>query len=335
MSARKTYGLTALVLLLVVGCVGVVFYVSGAKQKQQQVAIYHTLQDVIGDFHGDMKTLNASVESREELQDQVRIMKERSDSSREKLRQLEARVHALKVSPNALYLQEAVEKTDKYLGSFEELSHLAVTIEKVSASSEAMLTNLNNYRTEAAVFGSVDEGDTQAAIDKANKLVTNFKKSLNAKPAQAALVAMPAPVTVTRVVVESDGSGEVDWSPYTAYKSQIRSIVARYSNGRKTLAEIVEAYDDNGALSTSQSSSWFNQLSLRRGLIAELNGMDIPPTNMMRQHHQKLLNMLVDACDSMEWFGKTPNSTTRDNLHNVSDRNGTIMNGLKDFYGID
>ena len=288
--------------------------------RQNQARLYAELARTIEDLHSDIKVLNASV-GYDGLQDQLRQAKEKAKSASEKLRRIESEAQKMS-DTKSLVLQEAIEKADKYFIGIQTYTNLAIDTPTLNAKADSMLREIEKFRQEANVYGSPDEGDTKEVIGKLDKIATNFKQG---KSKKVAIATIPA--------------GYVSyWSNpiYTDYYSAIRSIVDRYSSGRRTLATVLGHYDKN-QYTAIDSRNWSEQLNFRRNLLVELNNLEsqIPPAgSIYRQHHDLLYSMISNACQSMDNFQNNSSSVNRREISVVSNTNNRIMARLKAFYGI-
>jgi len=325
--------LTVVFLTCIAGGIYATIYHQGKQRRDREVAVYRQLNEVLNNFHVGVKALSPSVEGKKALQDELRKLNILADAGKDNLRRIEAEVHSLPQTPTVLLLQEAAEKADKYLQGYKDLSHLSVTADSVTQRAETMIDYLNNYRVQAELFGSADQGDTTESIQRIDLVCKSFKKELDRKsiPLQGSGSGSGGPSVV---VVRDSGSGGIDWSPYSGYRNSIRSIVSRYSDGRSELYSILTAFDRTGTLTSDQFQRWSGQLMLRRNLISELSMLDTPPGSEFRNQQNALLGMLEAACDSMEMFQNDPNGSTRKNISRVSDNNSEIMHRIERFYGL-
>lgn len=294
------------------------------QEMKRQVLIYADLARLLDEFHEKMRDLTISSPNKDLLTEQASKAHRIAEDTSEKITELKAR--ALIVKGNTLALQNAVEKSAKYVRSYPDYIHRSISKERLIERAEVMLEHLDACRTLLNQAGSIDKSDTGTAIDRLTLLVENLKK------ANKGLTSGLTSAGKTVIVISSPY-----WTnpTYSDYQENIRQIVASYSSGRSVLARVLFHYD-RGIISGQDRSDWAIELGRRRSLLGQLNNLkgEIPSGSIYREHHQLLQSMLIAAVGGMEQFASHESSSSRYDLSAISRHNSTIMNRLKAFYGI-
>uniref|UniRef100_A0A7V3JAS8 Uncharacterized protein n=1 Tax=candidate division CPR3 bacterium TaxID=2268181 RepID=A0A7V3JAS8_UNCC3 len=312
----------AIVVILAVGA-GCWFYITNKHQREieAQGLIYDDLVKEIDNLHKDFGNLLISSSSKDILTREASKVCQIAEDTRDEITKLKSRVQVIGAT---LALQDAVEKSDKYIGGFPDFIHGRLTKDRLVERAEVMLECLDNSRISLNKISSIDKSDTGAAIDRVVLLVNNLKRAN--KPSAAQLTEQPV------YVVSSPY-----WANplYAGYRENIRDIVASYSAGRRILSRVLANYD-RGRLTDQDRADWLNELNRRRVLISELDAIErnIPPGSIYQEHHRLLTNMLKDATEAMERFAAYESPSSRRYLSAISNRNTALMNRLKNFYGI-
>jgi len=112
-----------------------------AKALENLKDVYGAMLETLDEFHRDLKGVSASAAGKSGQMEELRKMKNYAAQARDRLSKLSAQAHETQTAKTPL-LEQGIEKTDKYLSSFEDLSNLSVTKETLTARSETMLQNV-------------------------------------------------------------------------------------------------------------------------------------------------------------------------------------------------
>jgi|GEM_PF-1533587 len=329
---KKRVGIVAGVLATLAICcliIGAVRFVQKRAAEEQELAaeiqLFNQLNSVVGDFHTDVKSLTASG-SHELLELQATTLKNKAEASRDKISNLRDSVQKLS-GERVPKLMELVDRSKDYVDAFYAFSVTSVTADVLSAKARDMIKASEVFRTAANAVGSPTEGNTTEAIGRVVKLQKNLVIARKPVPKPTA-----SPSGSTVVVVRGNSAWNDDQN--AGYRASIRSIVDRYSQGRKVLSGVLTRYD-NGAMTQSDQYNWSAQIALRERLLDELDALSpVRPSGDISEHQVMLRAMIAEAVEAMSLFGDCSSADNRRHLSVVSSRNTQVMNRLKRFYGI-